>query len=104
MEVRRITVRLPPELHKRLSALARERSVSLNTLVIQALEDYAESEAAGQGRLPLERLSALLAPVAEAGHLSEEELLDQAREVRRRIWRERYEQAVHSVSEQGKNS
>ena len=104
MEVRRITVRVPPELHKRLSSLARERSVSLNTLASEALEDYVESEVAGQGRLPLKQLSALLAPVAEAASLSEEELLDQAREVRHRIWRERYEQAVRSLSEQEKSS
>jgi hypothetical protein len=47
-----------------------------------------------QKALPLQAMSDLLAPAAEADGLDEEELLQHARLVRRRIWRERYERAV----------
>jgi hypothetical protein len=33
-------VRLPPELHQRLRAVADERHVAVNYLVVKALEDY----------------------------------------------------------------
>jgi len=96
MEIKRITIRVSPKLHQRLRQLAAGRSVSLNTLAVEALEAYAEALAAGQERFPLRELSALLAPAAEAANLTEEELLHYARQVRRRIWQERYEKAVQS--------
>jgi len=96
MQVRRITIRVPPELHQQLSRLAASQSVSLNALAVEALEAYAEALAAGLERFPLRELSALLAPAAEAADLTEEELLHYARHVRRRIWQERYEKAVQS--------
>jgi predicted transcriptional regulator len=97
MQVKRITIRVPPELHQQLSQLAVNRSVSLNTLAVEALEVYSEALAADQERFPLRQLSALLAPAAEAAELTEEELLHYARQIRRRIWQERYEKAVQSL-------
>ena len=97
MQVKRITIRVPPELHQQLTRLAADRSVSLNTLAVEALEAYAEALAAGHRRFPLRELSALLAPAAEAADLTEEELLHYARQIRRRIWQERYERAVQSL-------
>lgn len=100
MQIKRITIRVSPELHQRLSRLAAGRSVSLNTLAVEALEAYTETLAAGQDRFPLRELSALLAPAAEAADLTEEELLHYARLVRRRIWQERYEKTVRTLSDQ----
>ncbi len=96
MSVRRITIRVTPDLHGRLNSLAARQSVSLNTLTIEALEKYAQAQAEPRERLPLQELSAYLAPAAEAADLSEEELLQHARAVRRRIWQERYEQVVQA--------
>lgn len=98
MQVKRITIRVYPELHRQLRELATERSVSLNTLAVEALESYSAALAAGEQRLPLKQLSALLAPAAEADALTEEELLHYARQVRSRIWQERYAKAVQSLS------
>ena len=100
MQVKRITIRVPPELHQQLSQLATDRSLSLNTLAVEALEAYSEALAEGQERFPLRQLSALLAPAAEAADLTEEELLHYARQIRRRIWQERYEKTVRSLSGQ----
>ena len=97
MQVKRITIRVPPELHRQLGQLASSQSVSLNTLAVAALEAYAESLAADGERFPLRQLGALLAPAAEAADLTEEELLRYARQVRHRIWQERYEKAVLSL-------
>ena len=94
--VKRMTIRLSPELHRQLCQAADDEAVSLNTLAIQALETYVQTHRADQGRFPLRELSALLAPAAQAAELSEEELLRHARQVRRRIWEERYEQAVQA--------
>lgn len=98
MDVKRITVRVSPDLHGRLGELASDRSVSLNTLVVEALETYAEAAAADHEQFPLRQLAALLAPAAEAADLTEEELLSHAREVRRRIWKERYQQATSEAT------
>lgn len=105
VDVKRITIRIPPALHRRLHDTAVDQSVSLNTLALRALEAYvekvsAESSTADHERLPLRELGALLTPAAEATELTEEELLDHARQVRRRIWQERYEQAVRASSDQ----
>ncbi len=50
--------------------------------------------------LPLPELSALLAPAADADDLTEHELLRHAREVRQRIWQERYEQMMRAQAEE----
>ena len=99
MEAKRMTIRIPPALHRQLHQAAAERSVSLNTLAVKALEVYVEAQAADRGRLPWRELSAVLAPAAEAAELTEEELLHYARQVRRRIWQERYEKAVQAQSD-----
>ena len=96
MLVRRITIRVSPDLHGKLGLLAARRSISLNTLTVEALEKYAQAQAEPQERLPLQELSAYLAPAAEAADLSEEELLQHARAGRRRIWQDRYEQTVRA--------
>jgi hypothetical protein len=100
MVVRRITIRVSPDLHSRLNRLAAKRAVSLNALTVEALESFAQAQAEPQERLPLKELSALLSPAAEAMDLSEDELLRHAREVRRRIWQERYEQSVRVYTPQ----
>ncbi len=99
MSVKRITIRVSPELHAQLTQVAAERHTSLNQLAIEALEAYVLNRAAEQGKLPLRELSALLAPAAEAKGLTEEELLRHAREVRRRIWQERYQRATQAVAD-----
>ncbi len=95
-EVRRITIRVAPELHNQLNLLADDQSVSLNSLAVDALETYVKTHDKRAKQLPLQELSILLAPAAEAADLTEEELLRHAREVRKRIWQERYEKAVHA--------
>ncbi len=100
VDVKRITIRVPPALHRQLHQTAADQSVSLNTLAVRALETYVEETSADRERLPLRELSALLAPAAEAVELTEEELLHHARQVRRRIWQERYEKAVQSFTDQ----
>ncbi|MBN1811348.1 MAG: toxin-antitoxin system HicB family antitoxin [Anaerolineae bacterium] len=99
-EVKRITIRISPALHRRLHQAADVQEMSLNKLAVRALETYVEEPTAGQERLPLRELSALLAPAAEGAELTEEELLQHARQVRRRIWQERYEKAVQAITEQ----
>ncbi|MCP4419777.1 MAG: toxin-antitoxin system HicB family antitoxin [Chloroflexi bacterium] len=91
---KRITIRVSPELHKQLVQIGTDQEKSLNTLAVEALEYYAIQA----GRFPLQKLSDILAPAAEAGEISEEELLEHARSVRQRIWKERYEKSVHAAS------
>ena len=98
MLAKRITVRVSPKLHHQLVELGDKKSKSLNTLVIEALEAYAEQGAAETTQFPLQELQELLAPAAEAANLTEEELLSHAREIRRRIWQERYEKAIQTSS------
>ncbi|MCK4314580.1 MAG: toxin-antitoxin system HicB family antitoxin [Anaerolineae bacterium] len=100
VDVKRITIRVPPALHRQLHQTAADQSVSLNTLAVRALETYVEETSADRERLPLRELSALLAPAAEAAELTEAELLHYARQVRRRIWQERYEKTVQSFTAQ----
>jgi len=45
MLVRRITIRVSPDLHGKLDTLAARRSISLNTLTVEALEKYAQAQA-----------------------------------------------------------
>jgi len=99
VDVKRITIRVPPALHGRLHQAAADESVSLNTLAVRALQAYVQSHAADRERLPLRELSAFLSPAAEAAELTEEELLHYARQVRHRIWQERYEKAVQAHSD-----
>jgi predicted transcriptional regulator len=96
MSVKRITVRVSPELHEQVCEAAARRQLSLNRFVVEALEAHVlRREAAEQW--PLRQLGAMLAPAAEAAELSEEELLRQVRETRRRIWEERYQAAAGTL-------
>ena len=93
-EIRRITLRVPSLLHEELARAASERDLSLNQLAVDALEVYLVQE---KGRFPLRKLSDLFAPAAQAKSLTEEELLRHVKEARRRIWQERYHQAVEAA-------
>ena len=97
MEVKRITVRVSPQLYTRVARAATRRKISLNRFVAEALERSAQGQEIPEDRWPLGELSALLAPAAEAAELTEEELLAHAREARSRIWRERYRAEVQAV-------
>ena len=94
MTVKRITVRVSPELPEQVSQAAERYQVSLNQFVVQALEVSLQRREAEAGRWPMRELSALLSPAAEASGLTEEELLRHMRQVRRRIWEERYQVAT----------
>src|SRR5512136_2490319 len=98
MEAKRITIRVSPKLHKRLAHAASGESVSLNSLAVKALEEYVAVHARKDERLALRELSDLLAPAAEADELTEEELLRHVRQVRQRIWHERYEKTLKAHS------
>ncbi|MBI4483907.1 MAG: toxin-antitoxin system HicB family antitoxin [Acidobacteria bacterium] len=99
MAVKRVTVRVSRELHRRITQAAAKRHVSLNQFVTEALDASAgQHESSPLSPDKLRELSALLAPAAEAKGLSEEELLRHLREVRQRIWKERYQEAVRAVS------
>ena len=92
--IRRITLRVPSQLHREFSRAASERYLSLNQLAVQALETYLVQE---KGRFPLKELSDMLAPAAQAKGLTEEELMRHVREARRRIWQERYQQVIEAA-------
>ena len=98
MEAKRITIRVSPRLHKRLARAANGESVSLNSLAVKALEEYITVHTQKDERLALRELGDLLAPAAEADELTEEELLRHARQVRQRIWQERYEKTIQAQS------
>ena len=100
MAVKRITIRVSPKLHEHAIRAAARRAVSLNELVVEALEASIQRHNAQVSALPLAELSALLAPAAEAQELSEEQLLDHLRHVRRQIWQQRYQQMVQSAQRQ----
>ena len=89
--IRRITLRVPSQLHQALIQAAAERDLSLNRLAVEALELYVIQE---KGRLPLREVSDLLAPVAQTRGLTEEEMMRHVKEARRRIWQERYRKMV----------
>jgi predicted transcriptional regulator len=93
MAVKRITIRVPQKLHQQLTQISSEQDKSLNTLAVEALESYTIQA----GRFPLQQLSDILAPAAEAEGISEEELLELASTVRQHIWKERYEKLVHEI-------
>ena len=97
MAIKRITVRVPRELHEQVSDVAARHRVSLNRFVVEALEAHVRDRDNETGQWPLRELSSLLAPAAEAGELTEEELVRHVREVRRRIWKERYEAAARAA-------
>ena len=96
MGFRRITVRVTPELHERAARAADDGNVSLNTLVVEAVEAYVSVHTPAMERWPLAELSALLAPAADAADLTADDVQRHLREVRRRIWAERYEAAARS--------
>ena len=97
MAVKRITVRVSRELHKRITQAAAKRQVSLNQFVAEALEASTRQKEFSAGPWRLRELSALLAPAAGARALTEDELLRHVREVRRSIWKERYQEATQAV-------
>jgi hypothetical protein len=99
--IRRITLRVPSQLHQALTQAAAERDVSLNHLAVEALELYLVQEkglalSEAKGRFPLRELSGLLAPAAQARGLMEEEMTRHVKEARRRIWQERYREMVET--------
>lgn len=94
--IRRITLRVPSELHQALSQAAATRDVSLNHLAIEALELYLVQE---KERFPLKELSDLLAPAAQAKGLTGEEVMRHVKEARRHIWQERYREMVEGSQE-----
>lgn len=95
-DIKRITLRVPSQLHQALTQVAAEQDVSLNHLAIEALELYLVRE---KGRFPLKELSDLLAPAAQTKGLTEEELMRHVKEARQRIWQERYREMI-GVSQQ----
>ena len=97
--VKRITIRVHPDLHQQLTQISSEQAKSLNTLAIEALELYAAQMGKKNAPFPLQALSELLAPAAEGEGLTENELLAYARTVRRRIWQDRYEHMLRSVDQ-----
>jgi len=97
--IRRITLRVPSQLHQALTQAAAERDVSLNHLAVETLELYLVQEkelalSEAKGQFPLKELSGLLAPAAQARGLTEEEMMRHVKEARRRIWYERYREMV----------
>ena len=102
MSIKRITVRVPPDLHEQVSKAAAREDESLNQFVVEALEAHVRRREDQAGRWPLRELSALLAPAAEASGLSEEELIEHVQEVRRRIWEERYQAATRAAEAEGR--
>ena len=68
-------------------------------MAAKSLETCGEAHERDEEHLPLREVSVLLAPAAEATELGEEDLLCFVREVRRRIWQERYEEAVRACSD-----
>lgn len=90
-ELRRMTLRVPDQLHEALAQVADEREVSLNQLAVEALAHFLVHE---RGRYPLKELSALLSPAARSKKLDERALIGRVKEARRRIWRERYQEMV----------
>lgn len=92
-DIRRITLRVPSQLHQALIQAAAERDLSLNRLAVEVLELYVIQE---KGRFPLKELSNLLAPAAQTKGLTEEEMMRHVKEARRRIWQERYREMVET--------
>lgn len=92
-DLRRITLRVTPQLHQNLTQAAQMQNKSLNNLAVEALEEYLLQ---AQERLPLQEVSDLLVPAAQAAGLDEESLLRHVKETRRRIWQERYQQTVEA--------
>ncbi len=90
-----LTVRLISEDLERLRKLAEELGVGpavlARILIRQGLKSLSSSSESGvPPRLPLKELSELLAPMAQARGLSEEELLEEVKAIRRELYGERY--------------
>ncbi|RMF89510.1 MAG: toxin-antitoxin system HicB family antitoxin [Nitrospinota bacterium] len=91
--MKRITLRVPSSVHHALTQLAAKRHVSLNTLALEALQRYIAQE---KRRFPFKELSDVLVPAAQAQGLTEEEIQHQIKEMRRRLWQERYQDMVEA--------
>jgi len=94
--VRRVTIRMPKQLHRALSRVAAESDVSLNQLAVEAFHEYLNGQAT-QGKFPIAELSRLLAPSARARNLRESDVARHVKEARRRVWKERYQPAVAPI-------
>lgn len=92
-DIRRITLRVPAQLHQALAEAAAEQNTSLNHLAVAALQKYLLQE---RDRFPLQELSDLLAPAAQAKGISEEEIMRHVKEARQRIWKERYQEMIET--------
>lgn len=88
--IKRITIRVPADLHKALTHAALDRDISLNQLAVEALEQHLVALKGKEGHFPIKELSNLLAPAAQVKGLTEEELIRHAKEARSRIWQARY--------------
>lgn len=91
--MRRITVRVPRQLHQMLAHMAKKSQTSLNRIAVEALQTHVTNE---QQRDSVKELSDILAPVADTTGLSEADVLRHVREARRRIWHERYRELISS--------
>lgn len=89
-----LTVRLVPEDLERLREVAEELGIGpavlARILIRQGLKSLSYSSSQAQRRFPLRELSELLAPAAQAQGLSEEELMEEVKAVRRELYKERY--------------
>jgi len=90
-----LTVRLIPEDLERLRELAEELGVGptvlARILIRQGLKNLSLSGTRAKAKmLPLRELSELLAPAAQAQGLTEEELMEEVRAIRRELYKERY--------------
>ncbi|MCA9973794.1 MAG: toxin-antitoxin system HicB family antitoxin [Anaerolineales bacterium] len=97
MDIKRITIRLSPELHESLLQAANEAGISLNSLAVEALQTYVARQIRQMDRFPIGELADLLAPAAEASGLDEAELLQHAKVIRERLWHERYMAEVQNA-------
>lgn len=90
-----LSVRLNKEDEKRLRALAQHLdvgpSVLARMLLHTSLANLEGLEAAAlTGRFPLSLLSELLAPIAQAKGLTEEDLKRSVKAARQKLWKEHY--------------
>jgi HicB-like protein involved in pilus formation len=97
MSVKRVTIRVSPNLHRQVAQTAAEHALSLNEFIVKALEAYLQQLDAPKSPWPLPDLSALLTPAAETQGITEDDVLTHLRETRRRIWEERYRQTVQQL-------
>lgn len=95
-----LTVRLTPEDLEQLRELAEELGVGpavlARIIIRQGLKSFSSHDRA---KFPLKELSDLLAPVAQAQGVSEEELMKEVKAVRRELYEERYAHSRERASQ-----